>query len=168
MSKKSKGINAERELLHLFWGADFVALRAPASGSIRYPCPDLLAGTLTRKLAIECKATRAQRVYIGAEQVKNLKRFGAIFGAECWIGVRFDKLEWHFIALDDLAMTEGGNHVVSQKHAKRRGLLFEELIATSPLSRDITSIDIQNFAQGDAKNEGEDDVHAKPAELPAK
>lgn len=133
MSQKSKGIHAERELLHLFWNAGFVALRAPASGAIRYPCPDLLAGSLTRKLAIECKATGAWCVYISTEQIESLRCFGAIFGAECWVGVRFDKLEWHFIAIDDLVKTRGGNHVVSREHAKTRGLLFEELISTLPL-----------------------------------
>ncbi len=128
MSKKSKGIRAERELVHLFWSAGFVALRAPASGAIRYPCPDILAGSLSRKLAIECKAARVQRIYIAAEQVENLQRFGAIFGAECWIGVRFDKLDWHFITLDDLTTTGGGNYLISKEHAKTRGMLFEELI----------------------------------------
>lgn len=129
MSRKSKGISAERELLHMFWSVGFVALRAPGSGAIRYPCPDLLAGTLTRKLAIECKATKAQRLYISSEQIKNLRQFGSIFGAECWIGVRFDAMDWHFVSLDDLVTTGGGNHVISREYARTRGLLFEEFIS---------------------------------------
>jgi Holliday junction resolvase len=133
MSRKSKGINAERELLHKFWDNGFVAMRAPASGAIKYPCPDLLVGNAIRKLAIECKTTSAEKQYISSDQIESLRKFTEIFGAEPWVAVRFrmsisDKVGWYFISLDDLKETKGNNYVVSLALAKARGILFEELI----------------------------------------
>lgn len=125
---KRKGIHAERELLHMFWQSGFVAMRAPGSGSMRYPCPDLLVGNALRKLAIECKSTKYTKQYISNEQISDLKEFSKIFGAEPWIGVRFDRLDWYFLTLEDIKETEGNNFVVSLELAKQKGLLFQELI----------------------------------------
>ncbi len=132
MSMKSKGINAERELLHRFWKTgEWIAMRAPASGAIKYPVPDLLVGNLSRKLAIECKTTAFSRQYISNEQIQNLIRFSNIFGAEPWVAVKFKlgkESEWFFVNVEDLQDTEGSNYVVSIELAKRKGLLFEEII----------------------------------------
>jgi len=128
MNKKAKGINAERELLHKFWGTGkWMALRAPASGSMKYPCPDLLVGNLTRKLAIECKTTCSTKQYLKEKQIQELKEFAKVFGAEPWVGVRFDHMDWYFMNVEDLDKTDGDNYVISIETAKRKGLLFEEL-----------------------------------------
>lgn len=128
MGKKAKGINAERELLHKFWDTGkWIALRAPASGAIRYPCPDLLVGNLIRKLAIECKTTKNTKQYLKQKQVDELRHFAEVFGAEPWIGVRFDHMQWYFMNLEDMEITEGNNYVITIENAKRKGLLFEEL-----------------------------------------
>jgi len=127
MSRKSIGINAERELLHKFWDTgQWIAMRAPASGAIKYPCPDLLVGNHNRKLAIECKATKSPRQYLKHKEVMELLKFSNIFGAEPWIAVRFSN-QWYFLTLEDLDETES-NYVVNIKAAKRKGLLFDELI----------------------------------------
>ena len=129
MSKKSKGINAERELLHKFWNTGkWIALRAPASGSMKYPCPDLLVGNLDRKLAIECKSTGSDKQYLRREQIDDLITFSKVFGAESWVGVRFDNLNWFVVSVLDLKETKGDNFVISVEYARERGLLFEELI----------------------------------------
>ncbi len=125
---KNKGIHAERELLHKFWQTgEWIAMRSPGSGAIRYPCPDLLVGNQFRKLAIECKATKADRQYIRKEQIDSLKRFASIFGAEPWVAVRFDKDRWYFLMMEDIQETEGSNYVISKDSAKKKGLLFEEI-----------------------------------------
>ena len=140
MSRKSKGINAERELLHKFWQTgEWIAMRSPGSGAIRYPCPDLLAGKQGRKLAIECKATKAERQYIRQEQVAELKRFSLIFGAEPCIAVRFDKEKWYFLMLEDIKETEGSNYVITRDSAKNKGLLFEELVGGVSECREVSS-----------------------------
>lgn len=71
------------------------------------------------------------------KEVDELKLFARSFGAEPWIGVRFDsRIEkkeaesnngWYFLSVEDIAKTEG-NYVVSMEDAQRKGLLFEELV----------------------------------------
>jgi Holliday junction resolvase len=127
MSRKSKGINAEREIIHLFWKEGWAALRVAGSGAIRYPSPDVLAGNKTRRLAIECKASKSKNQYLTKEEIEQLKQFSCIFGAEPWIGVRFNNEKWIFLSIDDLKET-GKNYVVSIENSKLRGVSFEELI----------------------------------------
>ena len=128
MNRKAKGTNAERELLHMFWDSgDWIAMRAPSSGAIKYPCPDLLVGNLSRKLAIECKITKNTKQYLTNKEVLELKEFSKIFGAEPWVAVKFSNVNWFFLNIDDLDETEGKNYVITIQSAKRKGLLFEEL-----------------------------------------
>ena len=128
MSRKSKGINAERDLIHKFWNVDdWSAVRIAGSGSMRYPSADILASNKLRKLAIECKASKESSKYLTKDEVEQLKTFAEIFGAEPWIGVKFDKQEWFFMNVEDLKQT-GSNFLVSLDIARNKGLLFEELI----------------------------------------
>ncbi len=128
MSLKSKGIDAERELIHKFWAAEgWAAIRIAGSGSSRYPSTDILAGNRARKLAVECKSTKSSLIYLPKEEISQLKIFGDRFGAELWIGARFNNNPWYFMSLDDLKETDK-NFAISLEQAKNKGLLFEELI----------------------------------------
>mgnify|MGYP005840629425 CR=1 FL=1 len=127
MSKKSRGSNAERDLIHKFWASGWAAMRSAGSGSSQYPSPDVIASNNTRKLAIEAKLTTEEKKYFDAQEIKELQYFAEKFGAEAWVAVKFFRKEWVFIALEDLVST-GKHFVVTQEVADRRGLLFEELI----------------------------------------
>ncbi|HII16670.1 TPA: Holliday junction resolvase [Candidatus Woesearchaeota archaeon] len=127
MSRKTKGINAERELIHLLWAKGFAALRVAGSGSMRYPSPDIIAGKLDRKIAIECKTSIADRKYIPWENIGQLIRYAAIFGAEPWLAVRFSKTPWLFLSLDDITQV-GENVLITKEQAQLKGLLLEEVI----------------------------------------
>ncbi|MBR9700005.1 Holliday junction resolvase [Candidatus Woesearchaeota archaeon] len=127
MSVKSKGINAERELIHKFWSVGWAAIRVAGSGSSKYPSPDILAGNNLRKLAIECKASGSDIRYLTKKEIDELKEFSQLFGAESWIAVRFDRMEWHFVNLEDLKFT-GANYAVTKELIKNKGLLLEEII----------------------------------------
>ena len=127
MSRKSVGINAERELIHLFWASGWSAVRVAGSGSSHYPSCDVLASNVIRKLAIEAKVTKDKSKYFSKEEIEQLKIFSAKFGAESWIGVKFKKLNWFFVSLDDLELV-GKNYVISVELAKNKGLLFNQLI----------------------------------------
>jgi len=127
MSHKSKGINAERELIHAFWNKKWAAIRVAGSGSSRYPSPDVLAGKGSRRIAIECKASRDTVKYLTAKEVAELKEFSRIFGAEPWIGLRFDDMKWYFLTLEDLK-NSGNSFSVSIELVKKKGLQFDELI----------------------------------------
>lgn len=128
MSRKSKGINAERDLVHKFWATtDWSAVRIAGSGSMKYPSADILASNKLRRLAIECKTSREKSKYLSEDDITQIKTFAELFGAEPWIAVKFDKEEWFFLNLEDLKRT-GTNFLVSIDIARNKGLLFEELI----------------------------------------
>lgn len=130
MNRKAKGSNAERELVKMFWSNGFAALRAAGSGSARHPCPDVIARNRIRTIAVECKSTKELKKYLNFEDINQLKEFSSKFGAEPWIGVRFDILKWYFLSLEDLEKTENG-YVISIECAKKKGVIFEELICDS-------------------------------------
>ena len=127
MSVKSKGSNAERELLHMFWSKGIACLRSAGSGSMKYPGPDLIASNKTRTLAIECKSTKDKKKYLDKHDVQQLKEFCDIFGAEPWFAIRFARTNWLFIGIEDIEKTENG-YLIDSKVAERRGLLIDELI----------------------------------------
>ncbi len=127
MSRKSKGINAERELLHKFWGKEnWCAIRVAGSGSMKYPSPDLLVSNKLRRLAIECKTSKDERKYLTEEDVQELKQFINFFGGEPWFAVKFDRDEWFFISLEDLERS-GKNYVITKELLRQKGLTFEEI-----------------------------------------
>ncbi len=127
MSHKSKGINAERELIHLFWAQGWAAVRVSGSGSMKYPSPDVIAATRLRRLAIECKSTKDEHKYIPKAGIEQLKTFAGIINAEPWIAIRFNALPWYFLMIEDMRAT-GQNMMVTVRDAQKKGLLFEELI----------------------------------------
>ena len=127
MSRKSKGIGAERELIHLFWSRNWASLRVAGSGSSRYPSPDVLAGNGNRRIAVECKSSSETVKYLTAKEVSELEKFSRIFGAEPWIGMRFNDMKWYFLSLEDLK-NSGNSFSISVELAKKKGLEFDELI----------------------------------------
>jgi Holliday junction resolvase len=128
MSSKSRGINAERDLIHKFWQEGWAAMRAAGSGSSQFPSPDVLASNNVRKVAIECKLTTASRQYFSKQEVKELLYFSEKFGAEPWFAVKFFREEWFFFTVDDMKETDA-SYVVSVAQAKSRGVTFTDLVA---------------------------------------
>ncbi|MGM5482702.1 MAG: Holliday junction resolvase Hjc [Nanobdellota archaeon] len=128
MGRKSKGISAERDLIHRFWQTGvWVAHRIAGSGSSRYPSPDIIASNNLRKIAIECKTSKEKKVYIQKQEIDELKKFGQMFGAESWTAVKFNGQPWFFITLEDLEEKQT-TYCVTLESAKSIGLLFEEMI----------------------------------------
>ena len=127
MNAKGKGSAAERDLVHKFWKAGWAAHRIAGSGSNHYPSPDLLAGNGYRRIAIECKAVGSANKNLTKKEVDELVEFAQKFGAEAWIGVRFNHQEWLFLPVDDLRKAEK-SYGVSLTLAQKKGLTFAELI----------------------------------------
>ena len=125
---KKKGCRTERELHHMFWDTNlWASLRVAGSGSTTVPAPDLLVGNKNRKLAIECKSGKDKR-YLIKKEVDELKLFADKFGAEAWIGARFNNVDWLFLKPDDLGISKGENYFISIDLAKKKGISFQELI----------------------------------------
>lgn len=127
MSRKSKGINAERDLIHKFWSNKWASCRIAGSGSMRYPSADILATNKIRHLAIECKTIKNHCKYMEKEEIEQLKEFAELFNAEPYIAIKFNRQEWLFITLEDLEETNK-NFMINIKKAEIKGILFEELI----------------------------------------
>ena len=127
MNAKAKGSNAERELIRLFWSNKWAAIRVAGSGSASYPCPDILASNASRVLAIECKSSSDLSRHLQKKQVDDLVYFAKLFGAEPWIGARFNDMKWAFFTPDDLKRT-GTGFSVAVKMVKEKGLTFEQLL----------------------------------------
>ena len=128
MGRKTKGINAERELIHKFWSTNkWAALRVAGSGSMRYPSADVLATNKLRKLAIECKTAKKSWKYIEKDAIEQLKEFAELFNAEPYVAVKFNREDWLFLTLEDLEETNK-NFMINIEKAKIKGILFEELI----------------------------------------
>ena len=128
MSLKSKGINAERELIHMFWHNNWAAVRIAGSGSSQYPSADIIASNAKRRLVIESKLTKDPKKYFSKEEIEQLKIFSEKFGAEPWIAIKFKRDSWYFLRLADLDQT-GENFVISNQLAKDKGLSFNNLIS---------------------------------------
>ncbi|MEK6836011.1 MAG: Holliday junction resolvase Hjc [Nanoarchaeota archaeon] len=126
---KSKGSRAERELLNMFWETGlWGGYRSAGSGSTPLPSPDLLVGNGKRYLAIECKSLKSKSRYLEPQQIKELIEFSKIFGAEPWIGLRFNNIGWYFIHPKKLKKTKNGNLIASLELLEKNGLNFEKLI----------------------------------------
>jgi len=121
---KTKGSNAERELVVMFHGKEWSAIRVAGSGRMNFPSPDVLAGNGSRVLAIECKSTKHPHQYFEAEQIAQLLEFSEKFGAEPWLAVKFST-EWHFLGVDDLSKTKSGKFVANKNKIKSKS--FEEI-----------------------------------------
>lgn len=124
---KIKGNRTERELFHMFFDSGWGISRIAGSGSTPLPAPDLIAGKAGRVLAIECKSGKGRR-YLKEKEVSELKEFSERFGAEAWIGARFDNEKWLFLEISKLGKGRGKNFYVDLAYAKKYGLRFEELI----------------------------------------
>jgi Holliday junction resolvase len=134
--RSQKGSSRERELVDMFWEADFGVVRAPASGSATdRALPDLVAGNDERYVAVEAKASASDTVYIDGDEVTQLIEFADRFGARARVGVRFDREDWYFFHPGDLHVTDGGNYRVKKDKALREGEDFHELVGDTKQTR---------------------------------
>ena len=125
---KAKGSRTERELFHKLWAEGWATIRAAGSGSTTRPCPDLLASNGTRTLAIECKALKDSKKYFESREIEELISFSSGFGAEAWIGIRFDSKDWFFVLASDVPQSKGKRLVLTMDFVQKEGKKFEELL----------------------------------------
>ena len=127
MSTKSKGTNAERELIHKLWAKGYASIRSAGSGSMKYPSPDILSAKEGRVLAIECKVTKNKSKYFEEKEIDDLKTFAKIFGAIPYIAIKFKGEDWFFMMVNELKRTEK-SYMINIELAKNKGFLFEQII----------------------------------------
>ncbi len=106
MSRKSKGINAERELIHMIWAKNIPCVRVAGSGAIKYPSPDIIAGNQNLKAVIECKVSRCSTQYFTKDEISELVKFATEFGAQPFVAVKFNNKGWLFASPSELEETD--------------------------------------------------------------
>jgi Holliday junction resolvase len=88
-----------------------------------------LAGKKGKVLAIECKSSKGdKRRYITAQQIDELHSFSRGFGAQAWVGVRFNGMEWLFLRISDLGKSDT-QYYVDKELASDKGISFSQLIS---------------------------------------
>jgi len=97
MTNKSKGANAERELLHKLIEEGYMAIRIAGSGILPEPSCDIITGKFRKKFCIEVKSSKKFVKYIDKKQIENFLIFSQIFGLKPLIAIRFNREGWFFI-----------------------------------------------------------------------
>ena len=131
MSNKSKGSNAERELLKLCTEKGWRAIRVAGSGvNDDSPC-DMIIGKVGRRgYVIEAKSSKSVRIYITKKQIEDFYVFSASTGLSPVIAVRFNRNGWIFLTPEQL-VDSGKNWVVSLKNALEQGKRFSQFFEPS-------------------------------------
>ncbi|MBM3232991.1 hypothetical protein FJZ18_02390 [Candidatus Pacearchaeota archaeon] len=131
MSNKSKGSNAERELVKMFTEHGWRALRVAGSGvNDDSPC-DIIVGKVGKKgYAIEAKSSKKNRIYITKSQIEDFVKFSLMLGLQPALAIRFNYKGWHFIPPEHLEDT-GNNWVISMEKAETKGLRFSQFFEGS-------------------------------------
>jgi len=136
MSLKSKGIAAERDMVHLLQDRGFAAIRVAGSGSTQTPSTDILAGNGMRIFSIECKTVKGASRYVSRESISDFISFSRQFGAEPWIAVRFFRTPWRFLLVEDIPLTEK-NVSITKSLAEAKGLLLDEMLEISESPQEV-------------------------------
>ena len=123
-----KGSNAERELCTELWEKGYATLRAPGSGSIQRPSPDVVALrgiNPTDIIAIELKAAHDGTANFKAAEIKELEQWADRCNAIALVGIKPDLRTfdgWLFLETFKLNKTEKGYSIRKQDHDKTFGL----------------------------------------------
>ena len=138
MSNKSKGSNAERELLKLFTEQGWRAARVAGSGMNENTFCDLIAGKMDRKgYAIEAKSSGKKRIYITKQQIEDFVLFSNMIGLKPVIAARFNREGWIFLhpeQLEDSGKYWAVGLDFAKENGKRFGQFFEQKIDEDMLS----------------------------------
>ncbi len=124
MSNKTKGSNAERELVKLFTENGWRAVRVAGSGmNDNSPC-DMIVGKLgMRGHVIEAKSSKRMQIYITREQIEDFILFASTIGLQPVIAARFNYEGWFFLKPEQI-QDSGKYWVVSLALAKEQGKRF--------------------------------------------
>ena len=76
---------------------------------------------------MEVKLTTEERKYFTKKEIRELKYFADTFGGEPWVGIKFFRIPWKFLTLEDLDES-GKSYVVTKQSALTKGFEFEDII----------------------------------------
>jgi len=123
VKKYAKGYRAEYQLTHMLAGMGYMVIRAPRSGRIGLPSPDIIAAKQGRLLVIECKS-REEAFTVPQEQMQELREWEEKAGAVPYIGWKISREGWRFLRLKDVSENKGN---VGKAFAGEKGISINEL-----------------------------------------
>ncbi len=121
----AKGYRSERELTHTLAKRGYMVIRAPRSGRINLPSPDVVAAKDGKLMVIECKS-RASAFTVPLEQLNELKEWQDKAGATAYVGWKISRSGWKFLRLKDVYDNRGN---IGKKFAEEKGINIDEICA---------------------------------------
>lgn len=126
MSNKSKGSNAERELVKLFTTNGWRAVRVAGSGvGEDSPCDIIAAKLGKRGFAVEAKSSKKTTIYVTKAQIEDFILFSSIIGLQPILAARFNRQGWLFVKPEFLKDT-GKYWALSVETAIKEGQRFSQ------------------------------------------
>jgi Holliday junction resolvase len=118
-----KGYLLEWKLQHKLFDMGYAVMRAPRSGRIGLPTPDLVAIKDGKIIVIECKS-REDAFTVDAEQLKELQEWEKRAGATAYIAWKMSRREPLFLRLKDVLATNGN---IGKKMLEEKGIGIDEI-----------------------------------------
>ncbi len=118
----AKGYSGEREMVHKLASLGFMVIRAPRSGRIGLPSPDIVAIKNGKMLVIECKS-RKDAFTVEQEQLAELKAWQD-HGALALVAWKQSYKGWSFLHLADVSSNNGN---IGKKFTAAKGFPLEKL-----------------------------------------
>ena len=112
-----KGYMLERKIVHALNKKGFAVIRAPRSGSMGVPSPDIVAAKDGRLIVLECKA-RKESFSVDKSQLDELKEWVVRAGAEAYIAWKLPYKDCFFIPLSVVVSNNGNVNKSMLKDAK--------------------------------------------------
>src|SRR3989338_969552 len=118
----AKGYRAEHEMVHTLSKLGFMVTRAPRSGRIGLPSPDIVAIKNGKILVIECKS-REDAFTVEKEQLAELEAWKN-HGAVALLAWKQTRKGWTFLHLSDVSANNGN---IGKKFAAEKGFSLEKI-----------------------------------------
>ncbi|NCN65339.1 MAG: hypothetical protein GW910_04690 [Candidatus Altiarchaeum hamiconexum] len=96
-----KGTVFERKLVEMFSADGFIAMRIAGSGRYSELLPDVLIMKNDIVIAIQCKKTKNDKIYI-SKSIENFKKFKEIAKVRCFFAVKFLRKDVRFYDSDKI------------------------------------------------------------------
>jgi len=125
-----KGTQAERDLCTWLWDKNYATLRAPASGSIDRPSPDVIAINQDEAYAVELKANKDGAAHFDEHEIRELEQWADRAGGTAYIVIKPDLRtfeSWLVYHTSQLNETGNGFSIGKKDHerGKTRTEVFE-------------------------------------------
>ncbi|MDD3178269.1 MAG: Holliday junction resolvase Hjc [Candidatus ainarchaeum sp.] len=127
MKNKTKGSNAERELLLKLYKNGFAVSRVAGSGSSTLPTPDIIAVKNKKGFAIECKTKSGEYLNIKETQIKELEIWENLSGFKSYIAWRLGKENWYFLYYKKMNKTKIA-YSIKKSEIIEKGINFSNFI----------------------------------------